>query len=75
MNGVTHIMKFLMRHQHTNIILINALHRFDLGDSSCANEKVRTFNRKISKIVKRFENISIVNVKHKGIYSLAMGYI
>jgi hypothetical protein len=56
-------MKFLMRNQHTNIILINALHGFNLGDSSCANEEVRVFNRKISKIVKRFENISVVNVK------------
>jgi predicted nucleotide-binding protein (sugar kinase/HSP70/actin superfamily) len=59
---VTHIMKFLMRNQHTNI-LINALHTFDLGDSSCANEEVRAFNRKLSKIAKRFENISVVNVK------------
>jgi hypothetical protein len=62
-NRVTHIIKFLMRNKHTNIILINSLHRFDVGDSSCVNKEVRAFNRKLSRITKAFENISIVNVK------------
>jgi lysophospholipase L1-like esterase len=62
-NGLTHIMESLMRNQHTNIILLNAPHRFDLGDSSCEDEEVRALNRKLSKIAKRFENISIVNVE------------
>jgi hypothetical protein len=42
-NELTHIMKFLMRNKYTNIILINAPHRFDLSDSSCVNEEVKSF--------------------------------
>jgi hypothetical protein len=68
-------MIFLMRNQYTNIILINALHRFDLGDSSCVNEEVKVFNRKLSNIAKSYENISIANVELKSIHSSAMGYI
>jgi hypothetical protein len=73
-NGLAHII-FLMRNQHTNIILINALHRFDLGDSSCVNEEVKVFNRKLSNIAKSYENISIANVELKSIHSSSMGYI
>jgi lysophospholipase L1-like esterase len=61
--GLTQIMKFLMKSQHTNIILINAPYRFDLEDLSRVIEEVRAFNRKLSKRAKRFENTSVVNVE------------
>jgi hypothetical protein len=63
-----------MRSHHTNIIVINSPHRLDLDDSSFVNEEVRAFNRKLSKIAKKFENISIVNVKSQR-YPPAMDYI
>jgi hypothetical protein len=45
-------MNFLVQNQHKNIVIILALHRHDLAMSSCINNEIQTFNRKLSKMTK-----------------------
>jgi hypothetical protein len=52
-----------VKNQHTNVILINASQRFDLSGSSCVNEEGSVFARKLSKIAKNFENVSLVSIE------------
>jgi hypothetical protein len=44
--GLKHITDFAVQNQHTNIIIMPALHRYDLLKSSCINTETKTFNRK-----------------------------
>jgi predicted RNase H-like nuclease len=47
---------------HTNVILTSVPHTHDLMSSSCVNEEVRAFNRKLMKIRKIFGHVSIMEV-------------
>jgi hypothetical protein len=60
--GLIQTVNFLRRNQHTNIIVINVTHRFDLNEKSCINEEVKRCNRKLSKIINTFENALLINV-------------
>ena len=55
-------------------------HRFDHSDSSCVNNKVCSFNRKLQKPLKIFNYTSIIKVEHSreiltshGLYLNAVG--
>jgi hypothetical protein len=48
--GLKYIKNLLVQNQHTNIIIIPALHRHDLVMSSCINNEIQIFNRKLSKM-------------------------
>jgi L-lactate utilization protein LutC len=61
-DGLKHITYFVKNSSHTNIILMNAPHRHDLNVSSCVNNEVIAFNRKVQKRVKTFNNVGIVYV-------------
>jgi hypothetical protein len=61
-DGFKHITDFVKNSSHTNIILMNAPHRHDLSVSSCVNNEVKVFNRKVQKIMKTFNNVEIVDV-------------
>jgi hypothetical protein len=39
--GLKHIRNFTLQNQHTNIIIIPALHRYDLSNSSCVNNEIQ----------------------------------
>jgi hypothetical protein len=45
-----HILNFIKDSNNTNIILPSVPHRHDLMDSSCVNNEIRTFNRKVVKL-------------------------
>jgi hypothetical protein len=55
-------MNFLVQNQHTNIIIIPALHRHDLVMSSCVNNEIQTFNRKLSKMTKAMSHVVMLDV-------------
>jgi hypothetical protein len=61
-DGLKHITDFVKHSSHTNIILMNAPHRHDQSVSSCVNNEVKVFNRKLKKRMKTFNNVEIVNV-------------
>jgi hypothetical protein len=60
--GLKHIMNFILQNQHTNIIIIPALHRHDLVKSSCINNEIQAFNRKLSKMTKAMSHVVMLDV-------------
>jgi hypothetical protein len=50
--ALLHITNFIKENSHTNIILLSVPHRHDLMESSCVNNEIRSFNRKLMKYVK-----------------------
>jgi hypothetical protein len=56
--GLCQIRNFMDRHSLTNVLVVNAPKRFDLGAHSCVNYEVNTFNRKLDKHMKSFQNES-----------------
>jgi hypothetical protein len=60
--GLKHIMNFILQNQHTNIIIILALHRHDLDKSSCINNEIQAFNRKLSKMTKAMSHVVMFDV-------------
>jgi hypothetical protein len=60
--GLNHIIKFVKACSHTNIILLNVPHRYDLIESSCVNKEITRFNRKLAKSTKLYGYCTLVNV-------------
>jgi GTPase SAR1 family protein len=50
--ALQHIMYFIKTNNHTNITLVTVPPRYDLMQSSCVNIEIKSFNRKLKKIVK-----------------------
>jgi RNase H-fold protein (predicted Holliday junction resolvase) len=61
-NGLSHLKKIISRNKNMNFILITAPHRFDLMESSCVNEEIKIFNRKMHKIMKLQSNVRILDI-------------
>jgi hypothetical protein len=55
-------MNFILQNQHTNIIIIPALHRHDLVKTSCINNEIQAFNRKLSKMIKAMSHVVMLDV-------------
>ena len=43
---------FVSRHEHTNVMVINVPHRYDLVSTSCLSYEVKAFNRNLEKTEK-----------------------
>jgi lysophospholipase L1-like esterase len=63
--GLRYVTQFVQNKRNTNVIIINAPHRFDLEESSCVNKEVKVFNRKLNKIVKRYNHIKLIDMSDK----------
>ena len=60
--ALRHIRNFIKSNNHTNIILVSLPHRYDLMQSSCVNDEIRSFNRKLMKSVRAFQHASILEM-------------
>jgi lysophospholipase L1-like esterase len=60
--ALIHISNFVKANNHTNIIVTNLPHRFDLIQYSCVNSEIRSFNRKLMKSLKPFNHVSILEM-------------
>jgi hypothetical protein len=49
--GLQHVIEFVKDKVNTNIIAMSAPHRHDLSPSSCVNTEVKTFNRRMKKLM------------------------
>jgi capsular polysaccharide biosynthesis protein len=58
--GLRQLMKFTTETQNTNILIVTALHRHDLHESSCVNKEIKLFNNKLQKIMKIKGNVKII---------------
>jgi hypothetical protein len=50
---------------HMNIISVSVPHQYGLSDWSCVNSEVNTFNRKLVKLVKPLNHVTLVKVDLK----------
>jgi len=60
--ALNHIGNFVKSNNHTNIIVTNLPHRFDLIQHSCVNSEISSFNRKLMKSLKPFNHVSILEM-------------
>jgi hypothetical protein len=60
--GLKYMLDFVVRNKHTNIILLQAPHRYDLKEWSCVNVERKTYNRKLNKLMKNQKHVTIMNV-------------
>jgi hypothetical protein len=60
--ALNHISNFVKLNNHTNIIVTNLPHRFDLIQHSCVNSEIRSFNRKLMKSLKPFNHVSMLEM-------------
>jgi len=65
MKALPSILQFAKNSEHTNVIIMDAPHRFDVGASSCVNE-VNAFNGKLNKIIKPYDHASQLNLNIQG---------
>ena len=61
-DALKHIMNFVKVNSHTNIILMCVPHCHDLPEWSCVNSEVKAFNRKLVKLMKPCEHVTVVKV-------------
>jgi len=59
-NALAHITKFAKLRKHTNVLIVNAPTRFDLLQTSCVNKEVTSYNRKLYKRMKQFEQVRLI---------------
>jgi hypothetical protein len=62
-HGLRQMKKVVSNMNHTNLVIINVPHRNDLHESSCVNNAIKTFNRKLTKHMKAFDNHHVVEVE------------
>jgi hypothetical protein len=53
--GLSHISNFVKNRGCTNTVIMNAPHRHDLDTTSCINNEVKVFNRKLFKRMKIYD--------------------
>jgi hypothetical protein len=58
--ALSHLCKFVDKNQRVNAIVLAAPHRYDLMSSSCVNFEVACFNRLLSKRMKAFKNVKVL---------------
>jgi hypothetical protein len=63
--GLHCISQCIRNKSHTNVIIMEASHRFDLVRTSCVNKEVVSFNRQLQKTIKSFNHAEIVNMSTK----------
>ena len=60
--ALQHIMDFIKTNKHTNIILLNIPLWYNLMQSVCVNNEIKSFNRKLKKMVKVYQHMSILEM-------------
>ena len=60
--GLEHLKNSINHRNNTNILALAAPHRHDLQETSCINDGVQVFNRKLHKIFKARDNVKILDI-------------
>jgi hypothetical protein len=60
--GINWIQRFVETNKHTNSILIEVPHRYDLIQDACVNKEVEKYNSRIWKHMKVHENAEVMKV-------------
>jgi hypothetical protein len=62
--ALRHIRNFIKSNNHTNIISVSVPHRYNLMQSSCVNDAIRSFNGKLVKSVRAYQHASILQLSN-----------
>ena len=65
MKGLKYLNDFVNQTKNTNIRILTAPHRHDLPITSCINNVVQNFNRKLRKFNKNKDNVGIIEHETK----------
>jgi hypothetical protein len=60
--ALRNIRNFVNSNNHTNLVLLSVPHRSDLMQSSCVNNEIKSFNRKLRKSMRAFNHASILEI-------------
>ena len=60
-NALTKITDFVKLRKHTNVLLVSVPTRFDLLPTSCVNREVTSYNKKLYKQIKQFEQVRLID--------------
>ncbi|PNF33016.1 hypothetical protein B7P43_G16371 [Cryptotermes secundus] len=61
--GLIEIRNFVIDNAHTNVLVVNLPNRMDLEATSCVNQEIKVFNRKLRKYMKVFDYASTLEIK------------
>jgi lysophospholipase L1-like esterase len=59
--GLRYMSNFVRKCLHTNVVLLSVPHRHDLAEWSCVNKEINTFNRKMFKMMKCYDHVTVLN--------------
>lgn len=57
---LVHMTQFIQENTHSNIIIVNIPPRHDIGSNSMTNLEIQAANRKLNRIAKAYNNVTIV---------------
>jgi hypothetical protein len=60
--GLNQLKDFFKKNNHTNIIQMCVPHRYDLHSNSCVNKGIEVLNRRLGKLVKAFEDTTLIKL-------------
>jgi hypothetical protein len=60
--ALKHILNYVKVNNNTNIILLSASYRHDLMVSSCVNNEIKSFNRKLMRHVKTIKHTIFIEI-------------
>ena len=60
--GLKHLQNFIHHTSNTNILTLAAPHRHDLQQTSCINKGIQVHNRKLHKIFKIRDSVSVIDI-------------
>ena len=58
------IVDFIKTNNHTNIMLVTVPRRYDLMQSSCVNSEIKSFDRKLKKMVEVYQYTSVLEMEN-----------
>jgi hypothetical protein len=68
--GLHCISQLVNSRSNMNVMVMSALHRFDLSTTLCVNEEVKVFNRKLQKVAKMFKHVQVISMSgHRDHYT------
>ena len=60
--GLKSVIQFVQNRSNTNVIIMNAPHKYDLEETSCVNEGIKVYNRKLYNIMRRYNYTEVIDM-------------
>jgi hypothetical protein len=61
-NGLRCLTHFVESNNNTNLIILEAPHRFDLATFSCVNKEVKLFNKRLQRSMMTFKHVKVLSM-------------